>query len=149
MELGNFGAVLTFAAELEAGDRQFYMNAMKNPVTERYRSIFEEAAAVLMKNEKDLLRARRENVTEMILEPIHDFRVEVFSSPRSGAGEGTAESVVEEAVEIEARAIQFYLLAADKMRALPEVSRLLTKVSKSRAGNQTRLESLVKLNSIE
>jgi rubrerythrin len=144
MDLCTFGAVLTFAAELEAGDSRFYMSAIKNPVMEKYRSIFEKLAAVLTKNEKDLLRARRENVTEMILEPIHDFRAEVFSSDCSGATEDVAEAVLEKAVAIEAKAIAFYLLAAEKMRALPEVSRLLTKVGKSRAGNQMRLENLAR-----
>ena len=144
MDLCNFGAVLTFAAELEAGDSQFYLSAVKNPVAEKYRSTFEEVAAVLKKNEKDLLRARRENVTEMILEPIHDFGAEVFSSDRCGAAADVAEAVLEKAVEIEAKAIAFYLLAAEKMRALPEVSRLLTKVGKSRAGNQMRLENLAR-----
>ena len=144
MELGNFGAVLTFAAELEAGDSQFYLSAIKNPIVEKCRSTFEEVAAVLRKNEKDLLRARRENVTEMILEPIHDFRAEVFSSDRPGAAENTADAVLEKAVEIEANAARFYIVAAQKMRALPEVSRLLTKVGKSRAGNQMKLENLLR-----
>jgi rubrerythrin len=143
MELGNFGAVLTFAAELEAGDSQFYLSAIKNPVVEQYRSTLEEAATVLSKNEKNLLRARRENVTEMILEPIQDFSVTDFSSDRSGAAVNSAETVLEKAVEIEANAVSFYIVAAEKMRALSEVSRLLTKVGKSRAGNQMKLENLL------
>jgi rubrerythrin len=143
MDLGNFGAVLTFAAELEAADSQFYLSAVKNPVVEKYRSTFEEVAAVLRKNEKDLLRARRENVTEMILEPIHDFIAATFSSDRSEDAENTAEAVLEKAVEIEANAVRFYIVAAEKMHALPEVSRLLTKVGKSRAGNQMKLENLL------
>ncbi len=143
MELSNFGAVLTFAIDLEAADNQFYLNAAQNPAMEKYRSAFEEMAAALKKNEKDLLRARRENVTEMILEPIHDFDAEPFSSDRSTAGQGAAEAVIGAASGIEAKAAGFYTLAAEKMRALPEVGRLLAKLAKSRAANLTRLEGLV------
>ena len=143
MELSNFGAVLTFAAELEAGDRQFYMTAAGNPALAEHRDTLEELAAALRKNEKDLLRARRENVTEMILEPIYDFSSESFSSDLSLAVQGAAEPVLGMAVMIETKAAQFYLLAAEKMRALPEVSRLLSKISKSRATNRMRLHNLV------
>ena len=122
MELSNFGAVLTFAAELEAGDRQFYMTALDNPALAEYRDALDGLAAALGKNEKDLLRARQENVTEMILEPIYDFSFESSSSDRSLAVKGAAEPVLGMAVMIETKAAQFYLLAAEKMRALPEVS---------------------------
>ncbi|MGO8945107.1 MAG: ferritin-like domain-containing protein [Syntrophobacteraceae bacterium] len=143
MELSNFGAVLTFAAELEAMDSKFYMTAIDNPALAEYRDALKELAAALRKNEKDLLRARRENVTEMILEPIYDFSSELFSADRSLAVKGAAEPVLGMAVIIETKAAQFYLLAAEKMRALPEVSRLLSKISKSRATNRMRLHNLV------
>ncbi len=143
MELSNFGAVLTFAAELEDVDSRFYMTAIDNPALADYRDALEELAAALRNNEKDLLRARRENLTEMILEPIYDFSSESFSSDLSLAVQGAAEPVLGMAVMIETKAAQFYLLAAEKMRALPEVSRLLSKISKSRATNRMRLHNLV------
>jgi hypothetical protein len=143
MELTNFGIVLTFAAELEAADREFYLSASQNPAMDQFRSTLEELAAVLKKNETNLLRARRENVTEMILEPIQDFHAATFSCDRSGAEENGAEAVLEKAVEIEANAGRFYTVAAEKMRALPEVSRLLAKVGKIRTGNRMKLASLL------
>lgn len=143
MELSNFGLVLTFAAEMEAADHEFYLSASKNPAMDKFRSTLEEVAAVLKKNEKNLLRARRENVTEMILEPIQDFNAAAFACDRSGAAENGAEAVLAKAVEIEANAGRFYHVAAEKMRALPEVSRLLAKVGKIRAGNRLKLENLL------
>jgi hypothetical protein len=143
MELTNFGIVLTFAAELEAADSQFYLRASKNPVMDQFQSTLEEVNAILKKNEKELLRARRENVTEMILEPIQDFHAATFSCDRSGAEENRAAAVLDKAVEIEANAGRFYAVAAEKMRALPEVSRLLAKVGKIRTGNRMKLASLL------
>jgi rubrerythrin len=144
MELSNFGAVLTFAAELEAEDSRFYTSTMKNPVVNEFRSAFEEIVAVLGRNEKDLLRARRENVTEMILEPIQDFSAKRFCCDRSGAAENSAGSVLDKAVAIEANAVKFYAVAAEKMHALPEVRRLLTKMGKIRSGNRMKLENLLR-----
>lgn len=82
MELSNFGAVLTFAAEMEAADAQFYCGLMENPALEEFRSAFETIVAALKKNEKELLLARSENVTEMILELIRHFDSRAFLSDR-------------------------------------------------------------------
>ena len=41
MELKNFGSILNFAAELEAGDRGFYERAAKNPTCSSHRDVFE------------------------------------------------------------------------------------------------------------
>ena len=142
MELGNLGAVLTFAAELEAGNRQFYMTALDNSAIAEYRDALEEPAAALRKNEKGPAARPAGKPYQMILSSIYDFSFESFSSDRSLAVKGAAEPVLEMAVMIETKAAQFYLLAAEKVRALPEVSRLLSKISKSRTTNRMRLHNL-------
>lgn len=142
MNLSNFGAVLSFAAELEAADTRFYQALVDNPALVEYGDIFQRIAAALKKNEKELLRARRENVTEMILEPIHDFDAGPFCTDDSALPAETASAAVAAAVKREEKAVVFYTLAAEKMHALPEVSRLLTRLAKIRTANQAGLNSL-------
>ena len=142
MDLQNFGGILSFAAELEAQDVAFYRAAADNPACEKYKALLEEFATDEKKNEKNMLRARRENVTEMILEPIQDFTSEPFITNRESAHEMNAEAVLAKATELEEKAEQFYLQAAEKIKALPEVSRALERNAKRRSAHRQRLADL-------
>ena len=144
MELTNFGAVLTFAAETEAADSAFYAAIREMASLENYGNTFEAVGTALKKNEKDLLRARRENVTEMILEHIHDFDSESFVPDRSVTDNMTAEAAVNRAITIEDKAVEFYIVAAEKLRGLPEVSRILKRVGKIRSANREKLKDLIR-----
>ena len=94
------------------------------------------------KNEQTMLRARRENVTEMILEPIYGFSSEPFLSDREGAETMSLGRAVAVARELEDKAERFYTQAAEKIHALREVSRALARTAKRRAANKTRLAAL-------
>jgi len=126
---------------MEAADTLFYSGLMENPALEEFRSAFETIAAALKKNEKELLRARRENVTEMILEPIQDFDSRAFLSDRK---EVPADAALAAAVALESKAVGFYARASEKMRALPEVSRLLARLGRIRSANQVKLNELIR-----
>ena len=78
MPLENFGSILNFAENLECQDQEFYEAVAANPACAAYKSVFEELAADVRKNIKTVQRTRRENVTEMILEPIKDFMRDRF-----------------------------------------------------------------------
>ena len=71
MPLENFGSILNFAEELELQDLGFYKAVAQNPACAEHKQMFEEFAADTDKNIKSVQRTRRENVTEMILEPFH------------------------------------------------------------------------------
>lgn len=142
MPLKNFGSILNFAAELEAADHAFYQAAATNPNSAGHKEVLEGLAAEKKKNEKLMLRACRESVCEMILEPIVDFTREPFLSDREGAETMTWEQALEKAIHLEAKAFQFYTEAAEKIRALPEVSRTLTRTGARRAADKKRLEEL-------
>ena len=73
MPLINFGSILNFAEELEQGDYDFYSILMQNSECIQDKEIYEKFSTDAKKNVKTVQRARRENVTEMILEPIVDF----------------------------------------------------------------------------
>ena len=139
MELKNFGSILTFSAELEAGDQAFYRAALENPAFGDLKPALEKIAKTLAKNEKNMLRVRRENVTEMILEPIHDLRSEDFDLDRADPGSMSPEEFKEAALGVEDSAIEFYGVAAEKIEALKEVSRALKQVAKKRTANKKAL----------
>ena len=73
MPLHNFGSILNFAEELESQDRQFYSAAVSNPACAGYKELFSQLEAEAARNVTTVQRIRRENVTEMILEPVTDF----------------------------------------------------------------------------
>ena len=142
MPLESFGSILSFAAELESLDQSFYTAAAKNTNCIAYKQILEEFAKDGKKNEQVVLRTRRENVTEMILEPIRDFTRAPFLADRDAVETMSGAEVLSKAKELEAKAVDFYTRAAQKIKALSEVSRALALIAKKRAKHQDRLADL-------
>jgi rubrerythrin len=136
MPLQNFGSILNFAEELEQLDQRFYEAALTNPACAAYTQLFADLSAEAGKNVKTVQRLRRENVTEMILEPVQDFTRASFCEGCAEAAVLTAAEVLKAAQRLEARAERYYIEAAGKIQALSEVSRALRtlgKVRKTRA----------------
>ena len=142
MSLTNFGSVLNFAEELESGDQGFYAALIKNSACEPYKALFEELAADAQKNIKTVQRTRRENVTEMILEPITDFTREPFVIAYGNADTMKAEEALQAAQKLEERAERYYVEAAAKIKALPEVSRALKLIGKKRGAHRHKLDAV-------
>jgi rubrerythrin len=141
MPLQNFGSILNFAEELERLDRQFYEAAAGNPACTAHRALFTELAGGAAKNAASVQRIRRENVTEMILEPITDFTRAPFCEACEGAAVLGAAEVLETAKRLEARAERYYAEAAAKLKSLPEVARALRGLGKQRTARAAKLAS--------
>ena len=142
MELRNFGSIMGFAAELEAADKAFYEAAAASPACGGHKDLLEAFARDEKKNEENMLRARREHVTEMVLEPITDFTSEPFVSDRELTPGMSQEQIMARALELEEKAHNFYEQAAEKTKGLAEISRVLAKTGKKRAAHKARLEAL-------
>jgi len=139
MPLQNFGSILNFAEELETQDREFYGLAAGNPACGEYRPLFAELEADAARNAREVQRIRRENVTEMILEPVQDFsRGSFCEACEDAAGMGAAEAL-ETATRLEARADRYYAEAAEKLKTLTEVARALRTLGKSRKAHIAKL----------
>ena len=141
MPLENFGSILNFAENLECQDLAFYELVVANPACAAYKSAFKELAADVRKNLKTVQRARRENVTEMILEPIKDFKRAQFCEACQGAETMTAAEALDAALRLESRAENYYNAAAEKIKALPEVARALKKLGKNRRAHIEKLKT--------
>jgi rubrerythrin len=142
MPLLNFGSILNFAEELETEDQAFYAAAAKNPACAEHKALFEQFAATGKKNVQTVLRTRRENVTEMILESIKDFTRAPFCEECQGVDSMTAAEVLETAKRLEERAERYYKQAAEKLKALSEVARALKTIGKKHTANLKKLADI-------
>ena len=142
MPLENFGSILNFAEELEKQDRDFFTAAAGNPACEPYRESFEQFAADAAKNLKTVLRTRRENVTEMILEPIRDFTRGPYCEECAEPGRMTPDEALATANRLADRAERYYGEAAVKIKALPEVARVLKILAKKHMTQREKMASL-------
>jgi hypothetical protein len=109
--LNQFGAIMTFAIELEARLRDYYQSAGND-----------ERAKEADKRRSNLERVRRENVTEIKLEPIegiHDTDYVLNLDDNSAAGQSAVEKI----------AAQFYADVAPKIN-VREAQRVLERYAK-------------------
>jgi rubrerythrin len=142
MPLENFGSILNFAEKLEKQDHEFFAAAAGNPACGEYKDMFAQFATDADRNVKTVLRTRRENVTEMILEPIRDFTRAPYCEECAEAGRMTLDEALATATRLTDRAERYYNEAAVKIKALPEVARALRTLSKKHKAHRQKLASL-------
>ena len=142
MPLENFGSILNFAEQIETEDQAFYEILIGNPACAEHKSVYEGFAKDAQKNAKNIQRTRRENVTEMILEPIMDFVRAPFCEKCQGADSLSATEALDTAKRLEDRALRYYTEAAVKIKAQPEVARALKTVGKKHQAHIDKLAGL-------
>ena len=142
MPLENFGSILNFAEGLEKQDQEFFVAVAGNPACAQHKEMFEQFASDAGKNLKAVQRTRRENVTEMILEPIRDFTRAPFCEECAGAGSMSVEEALVTANRLADRAERYYTEAAVKIKAQPEVSRALKTICKKHKAHREKLAVL-------
>lgn len=135
MELGTFGAVLKFAMEIEQEVRKFYETAAGVTKDSGQANRFQDLYKRGEKRLKTLERVRRENVTEMILEPIvgldsDDYKIETNIEETELVGT---------AVSVEKILHGFYSNAATKIEFLIEASYAFELLAEA---NESVIESL-------
>jgi len=120
MELRNFGAVIKFALEVEAMAAAFYETAKAITKNQKLKIPFETFMQMRMTRMERLKRLRRENTTEMILEPISGLNAEKYRS-KTECPEGCLDKkLIELAVLMENLNSVFYVDAAKKIEFLIE-----------------------------
>lgn len=141
MELGTFGAILTYALEFEGKVTAFFAEAAESAGEGAIGEVFASLAKAGRKRLKALERTRRENVAEMILEPISDFHSEDYPCEAKVSASDGATDMVREALELEGTAAAYYATASEKV-SVPEVARILKKMGEQHARQQATLASL-------
>jgi rubrerythrin len=142
MPLENFGSVLNFAIELEQQDAAFYSQAAGNQDCTDCRELFEQLSTEGAKQEKTLVRARQENVTEMILQTIEGLHSADFFVDRSGPQSLNRKELLKRAADLEANAEAFYNKAGEALSSLSGVSRTFSRLAAKRRQRRERLESM-------
>ncbi len=141
MSLSTFGAIMGFAAEMMGRSVEIYRVAVsktKNPVLkETLQALFIEEG----KNQSLMEQTRRENVTEMILEPIaglnrSDYEAEVKMTDRAEDAD-----LLKAALTLEEKEQRFFHEASGKV-PLPEVSRIFRKIAQRKEKNLAKLKSV-------
>jgi len=143
MPITNFGGLLNFAEKIEQQDMAFYNSVATNPEMSDLSDLFKGFARDGKKNISHILRTRRENVTEMILEPIRDFYREPFVVEPCKDTDIDRAQILDHTQKLEARAIAYYKEGAAKIKALPEVAQALKLVGKKRIAHTKKLSDLV------
>ena len=140
MPLNNFGSILTFAEEMETRRQAFFESAARNPACAGMAEVYNQLAKDGRKHIQTLQRTRRENVTEMILEPIQDFYRAPYVLECADPADRSPQDTLADARRIEEIAETFYQTAAEKIRALPEVARALKTIGKKHSAHRRQLE---------
>ena len=142
MPITSFGGLLNFAEAMEKQDMAFYESVAANQEMNDLCDLFQGFAKDGKKNITHILRTRRENVTEMILEPISDFFREPFVLETGDGKNMNRAQILDYSQKMEARAIAYYTEGAIKIKALPEVSQALKVAGKKRIAHTKKLSSL-------
>ena len=142
MPLISFGAILTFAESIEEENKAYYQKAIAALPDGDVKSFLEGVVKEKEKHVKQIQRVRRENVAEMILEPIKDLTRQAFLVEAGGLPVADPEEVVKTAVKIEDRNLRYYTEAARKIKSLPEVATALKQLSKKQKSLLGKLEKL-------
>jgi hypothetical protein len=143
MDLGTTGSILSFALKRETELGAFYRRYTSLVSNLTLREAFELLQKAQQKRERLLNRFRRENVTEMILEPIHGFDSEPFELAIAIEDSPDDSSLRENAIKIEENSYSFFLKASQKTTFLPEVSDEFKRLSDKAEGHFTRLKSII------
>ncbi len=141
MPLISFGAILTFAETIEKDNKNFYQKSVTEMADSDIKTFFENLIKIKDKQIKIIQRIRRENVSEMILEPINDFTREPFLFNPDLINAANPEKLINTARKAEERNLQYYTTAAKKIKSLPEVATALKQLSKKQKNLLKQMEA--------
>ncbi len=141
MALSTFGAIMGFAAGITRQAADIYgvvAQKANDPVLKEVLLSFqkeEEKTHALME------MTRRENVTEMILEPVAGLHRADYEIDPKSLVQASDENLLKSALILEERERKFFYDASSKV-SLPEVARIFRKIVKKKEENLLRLQGL-------
>jgi rubrerythrin len=141
MALTTFGAIMGFAAEMAGRTEDLHRCLAEKAQDPALRKVLEGLSAEEKKNHALMVRTRRENVTEMILEPVtglnqEDYEIDVNVSDRMEDMD-----LLRVALRLEERAKKFFRDGSSKV-PLPEVARIFRRIAQKKEENLTKLQGL-------
>ncbi|MHA1551781.1 MAG: hypothetical protein ACTSUP_02110 [Candidatus Heimdallarchaeaceae archaeon] len=122
MSLETLGATIKFALNQETILLEFFQSIQQYKKNENLKEVIDKLAQLSTKNLKRLKRIRRENTTEMILEPIKGLEKSRFIFVEEDLKEIGELEVVNSLKNYLTKIILFYSDSAEKISFIGEVS---------------------------
>ena len=141
MELGTFGAVMAFASQLTTQLAEFCEAASLAATGTELKTVLQSLSTEAKRDGTAMEQARRENVTEMILEPIAGLSQEPYLVAPAALTPGADHEILKMALVFVDRDQKFFQAAASRL-PLPEVARALRRVAQRREKDLLRLRTL-------
>jgi hypothetical protein len=141
MALTTFGAVMGFGSEMVGRMRDLFRRAAEEAKDPGLKETLLTLAKEDEKNYSLLEQARRENVTEMILEPIAGLQEEDYAMDLSLPGAPQDRDLLRKALALLERERAFFEASSNKM-PLPEVARIFRKLAQKKERNLAQVKSI-------
>jgi len=142
MALTTFGAVMGFAAEMVRRGEDTYRVAIEKAKDPGLKNGLKELFLEEGKNRSLMERARREHVTEMILEPITGLHEEEYVIKNEIPQDASDGDLLKIALLREEGELRFFSDCSGKI-PLPEVAGIFRKIARKKGSNVTRLKNLL------
>ncbi|HYA91432.1 MAG TPA: hypothetical protein VEK32_08030 [Thermodesulfobacteriota bacterium] len=141
MALSTFGAIMGFAAEMIRQTKDAYETLVERAKNPALRETLQAFLGEGGKNYSLMEKTRRENVTEMILEPITGLHQEDYEINLKMLDPMGDVDVLRVAMILEEREKKFFRDASSKV-PLPEVARVFRKIAQKKEENLAKLQGL-------
>ena len=141
MGLTTFGAIMGFAAEMAGKTEEVYKTFISKARTQALREVLQGLAEEEGKNHALMVKTRRENVTEMILEPVTGLQQEDYEVDLKVQEVTEDAGLLKTVLMLEERQKKFFRDASSKV-SLPEVARIFRKVAQKKEENLAKLQGL-------
>ena len=141
MALSTFGAIMGFAAEITGRTADTYKTMVQIAKGPGLKEILQALSVEGEKSHSLMEKTRRENVTEMILEPISGLHQEDYEIDLKVTDQMRDADLLKAALAFEEREKKFFSDVSSKV-PLPEVARIFRKLAQKKQENLTKLQSL-------
>ena len=141
MTLSTFGAIMGYAGDIVKQTEEAYRRLIPEAKNPALKQVLQDLAGEEKKNHSLMERTRRENVTEMILEPITGLHQEEYEVDLRGMAQKDDSDLVTVSLILEERARRFFSDASAKI-PLPEVARTFRRLCQKKEENVAKLRSL-------
>jgi hypothetical protein len=141
MALTTFGAIMGFAAEITGQTAEIYKALGQKAKDLGLREVLQSLSVEGGKNHSLMEKTRRENVTEMILEPITGLHQEGYEIDLKVTDQMGDADLLKAALAFEEREKKFFNDVSSKI-PLPEVARIFRKMAQKKQENLEKLQNL-------
>lgn len=141
MALSTFGAIMGFASEMIGSSLDIYKIAIGKAIDPNLKETLQALLKEEEKNYSLMEQTRRENVTEMILEPITGLRQEDYEIDVKLSDHAKDVDLLKVALALEEKEKKFFIDSSAKV-PLPEVARIFRRIAQRKEKNLTQLKSL-------